>query len=67
MHLHILYSLMHLALCHLGVLERLVEVNFVPKIVSGSSGGAIIASIFATRPVSVENVRRSARHANMVS
>lgn len=34
---------------HLGVLKALVEANLLPRIVSGSSSGAIMASMLCTR------------------
>ena len=38
-----------LGLYHLGVLKILFEERVIPRIISGSSMGSIIASVFATR------------------
>ncbi|KAI9103145.1 acyl transferase/acyl hydrolase/lysophospholipase [Phlyctochytrium arcticum] len=38
-----------LALCHIGVIKTLLESNLLPRVISGSSGGAIIASCLCTR------------------
>ena len=40
-----------LGLYHLGVLKTLFEERVIPRIITGSSVGSIIASAFATRPM----------------
>ncbi|KAH0473009.1 MAG: uncharacterized protein KVP18_000341 [Porospora cf. gigantea A] len=36
-----------LAFCHLGVLKALAEIDSIPKVISGSSGGSYIAGLLA--------------------
>ncbi|KNC97622.1 uncharacterized protein SPPG_07090 [Spizellomyces punctatus DAOM BR117] len=38
-----------LALCHVGVVKTLFEANLLPRVISGSSGGSIIAACVCTR------------------
>ena len=46
-----------LGLYHLGVIKTLFEERIIPRIITGSSVGSIIASVFATKPMSeVEKV-----------
>ncbi|RKO92542.1 hypothetical protein BDK51DRAFT_21491, partial [Blyttiomyces helicus] len=38
-----------LALSHVGVLKALFEAKLAPRVISGSSGGSIVAAVFCTR------------------
>ncbi|KAI9003748.1 hypothetical protein BC832DRAFT_518402, partial [Gaertneriomyces semiglobifer] len=38
-----------LALCHIGVCKALYESNLLPRVISGSSGGSIVAAVLSTR------------------
>ncbi|KAH0473010.1 MAG: uncharacterized protein KVP18_000341 [Porospora cf. gigantea A] len=48
-----------LAFCHLGVLKALAEIDSIPKVISGSSGGSYIAGLLAL--MNDEEFERSVR------
>jgi len=39
-----------MAVYHLGVIKALYEQDLLPRIISGSSAGSIVAAIICTRP-----------------